>query len=109
MKDNQDGTTNEQWSVTENKDRDFIKVNLDSPELESVEIERARRVKSRNTVKCPIIVKFNKYKDCTSILEKARELLKGDCGFSIQPDYTERVKTARPRTWKNHDTGERER
>ena len=27
------GTTNEQWSVTENKVRDFIKVNLESAEI----------------------------------------------------------------------------
>lgn len=40
-------------------------------------------------------MKFNKFKDCQSIFQKAREVLGRDSRFSVQQDFTERVKLHR--------------
>ena len=54
--------------------REFIKTELNLPELENVDIERAHRMKSRDENTC-IIVKFTKYKDRDQILSRARRTL----------------------------------
>ena len=69
------GSLNEKWDVCEEKVRDFIKTDLNLPEYENVEIERAHRIKSRDKVTCSIIVKFNRYKDREQILRGASETL----------------------------------
>ena len=90
-----EGTLNERWDVCEEKVRDFIKTDLNLPEFENVEIERAHRLKSRDKDKCTIIVKFNRYKDREQILRAATETLDKGSAYSVQQDYTDRVKTAR--------------
>ena len=88
------GQINEPWDETEQKIRDFIKTELDRPDLEHVDIERAHRVKSKDSSKCPIIVKFTKYKDREQILFSARQKLR-DTIYYVQEDFTERVKFCR--------------
>ena len=90
-----EGTLNERWDVCEEKVRNFIKNDLNLPECENVENERAHRLKSRNHDKCTIIVKFNRYKDREQILRAAAETLDKGSACSVQQDYTDRVKTAR--------------
>ena len=50
---------------------------LDIPDLEHVDFERAHRVKSKDSSKCPIVVKFTKYKDREQILISAGQKAKG--------------------------------
>ena len=89
------GMINEQWSVCEDKIRSFIKDELHLPDMESVGIERAHRVKGRESTACPIIVKFSHFKDCSIILQKSKELFAGRSVYSVQPDFTDRVKARR--------------
>lgn len=65
------------------------------PELENAEIERAHRFGNRNSDTCPIIVKFNKYKDKDTILQKAKQNLSRESSFSVREDYTDRVQLHR--------------
>ena len=90
-----EGTINENWTECESKVRNFIKNDLGLPDMESVEIERAHRVKSKAPNACTIIVKFSKFKDRECILNKAKSVLSRDTGMMVQPDYTERVKKHR--------------
>ena len=89
------GRLDEEWDTTEEKVRDFIRNDLNMPEMERVEIERAHRIKSYDQNKCTIIVKFNRYKDREAILKKASEVLGEDSSYSIQQDLTQRVKKHR--------------
>ena len=41
------------------------------------------------------IVKFSHYKDCNVILQKAKDLFSGRSVYSVQPDFTDRVKVHR--------------
>ena len=50
-----DVSLNESWSETERKVRDFIKTDLNMPEMENAEIEQAHRMMSRDPNKCTII------------------------------------------------------
>ena len=61
-------------------------------DYEDVEIERAHRLKSRNRNKCTVIVKFTKFKDREAILGKASNSFDFESPFSVQADYTQRVK-----------------
>ena len=88
-----EGTLNEKWDVCEEKVRNYIKNDLNLPECENVEIERAHRVKSRNHDKCTIIVQFNRYKDRKQILRAATDTLDKGSAYSVQQDNTDRVKT----------------
>lgn len=89
------GKSDENWDVTEEKVRSFIKNDMEMPEYESVEIERAHRLKSRDRNKCTIIVKFTKFKDRQNILRRAGEVFDSKSAFSVQADYTQRVKKHR--------------
>lgn len=42
-----EGSMNEPWKETESKVRNFVKPDLNMPEMENVEIERAHRMRSR--------------------------------------------------------------
>ena len=91
-----DGNKNEQWSVIEAKVRDFIGNELlNMPDKREVEIERAHRLRGsggdrdQNGI---MIVKFSKYKNCASILQKARETLGKESRFSVLPDFTDTVR-----------------
>ena len=55
------GRFDEDWEVTEEKVRSFIKDEMGMPMHEHVEIERAHRLKSADRNKCTIFVKFTKY------------------------------------------------
>ena len=93
-----DGNKNEDWSVSEAKVRDFVGNELNMPDKREVEIERAHRLRGsggdrdQNGI---IIVKFSKYKDCASILQKARDTLGKESRFSVLPDFTDRVRRHR--------------
>jgi len=87
------GKIDEPWHITEGKVREFIKTELNLPELENVDIERAHRMKSRDENTC-IIVKFTKYKDRDQILSRARRNL-GNTRYSVHKDFIERVKVHR--------------
>jgi len=91
-----DGTSNEEWSVTEQKVRTFIENELKMPEMKDVEIERAHRLRYGGTDdKRTIMVKFTKYKDCMSIFQKGNEALGRNSTYAVQQDFTERVKRHR--------------
>lgn len=49
----------------------------------------------KNTDKCSIIAKFNRYKDREQILRGAFENLDKRSAYAVQQYYTDRVKTAR--------------
>ena len=85
------GSLNEDWSVSESKVRDLIKNDLDMPDMEYVDSERAHRVKSHDINKCTILVKFQKYNDCVTIMEKAHSVHTRGSRMSVRPDYTDRV------------------
>lgn len=85
------GCINEKWSDSENTVRNFIKNDLNLPDKENVEIERAHRVKSRDPARCTIVVKLNKFKDRECIIERAKTQLSRDSNISVKPDYTDRV------------------
>ena len=89
------GRVDEDWDVTEEKVRSFIKNEIEMPGHESVEIERAHRLKSSDRNKCTIIVKFTKFKDREAILRKASDIFDHESPFSVQADYTQRVKKHR--------------
>ena len=89
------GRFDEDWEVTEQKVRSFITNDMEMPSHEYVEIERAHRLKSRDRNKCTIIVKFTKFKDRDAILRKASEIFDSESSFSVQADYTQRVKKHR--------------
>ena len=89
------GKINEPWNVTESKVRSFIKNDLNLPNLENVDIERAHRMKSNaSTEKCMIIVKFTKYKDRDEILNRAKRCLY-NTSYSVNEDFTERIRAIR--------------
>ena len=85
------GSINENWSDSEAKVREFIKNDLDLPAMETVQIERAHRIKSKDPKKCTILVKFNSYKDRECILNRSKSVLGKDSDVYVKPDYTERV------------------
>ena len=78
---------NELWKETEAKVRTFIRRDLDRPDLEDVEIERAHRVKSLDPNKCNIVVKFSKYKDRDQILSVGKQSLKKSILFRSRRLY----------------------
>ena len=81
------------WNESEDKIRNFITGDLDIPELKDVEIERAHRLKSGSTAESrTIMVKFSKYRDRDSVLQKSKGVLSKQSPFSVQQDFTERVK-----------------
>ena len=86
------GRLSEDRDTTEEKVRAFIQNDLNMPEMEGVEIERAHRIKSYDQNKCTIIVKFNRYKDREAVLKKASEVLDEDTSYSVRQDLTQRVK-----------------
>jgi hypothetical protein len=64
------GNINEALTTSEEKVRSVLKETLNLYELaDTVEIDRAQRIKSHNPTKCTILVRFNKYKDCVQILQ----------------------------------------
>ena len=89
------GRFDEDWDVTEQKVRSFIKNDMEMPDYEDVEIERAHRLKSKDRNKCTVIVKFTKFKDREAILRKASNTFDFESPFSVQADYTQRVKKHR--------------
>jgi len=85
------GSINENWSDSEANVREFIKNDLNLPAMETVQIERAHRIKSKDPKKCTIFVKFNSYKDREYILDRSKCVLGKDSDVYVKPDYTERV------------------
>ena len=55
------GRFDEDWEVTEEKVRSFIKDEMGMPMHEHVEIKRTHRLKLADRNKCTIFVKFTKY------------------------------------------------
>lgn len=90
-----DGTLNESWSETERKVREFVTDDLNMPEMGDVDIERAHRMQSQNPNKCTIIVKFSRFKDKDSILNRAKQVLNRESTKRVHEDFTDRVKTHR--------------
>ena len=89
------GKFDEEWEVTEQKVRSFVKNDMEMPGYQFVDIERAHRIKSRDRNKCTVIVKFTKFKDRQAILKRASEVFDSDSAFSVNADYTKRVKKHR--------------
>ena len=81
------GRVDEHWDVTEQMVRSFIKNEMAMPGHESVEVERAHRLKSSD--------RFTKFKDREAILRKASDIFDHESPFSVQADYTQRVKKHR--------------
>ena len=89
------GRINEQWSVTEEKLRNFLRTTLNLGEqADLIDIDRAHRVKSNNASSCTIIARFVRFKDCQNILDKANAILRPDRNsqFSVHQDFSDRVK-----------------
>ena len=88
------GTINETWADTETKLRNFLhdKLNLGEQAFQ-FDIDRAHRIKSRDPNMCTVIAKFPRYKDCETILNKAKATPVP--GHTVQHDFTERVKRHR--------------
>ena len=82
---------NDTWEVTEQRVRNFIKDELDMPDREHVEIERAHKLGGKYSDRSSIIVKFGKYKDKDMILNQARQRFERYSPFSVKEDFTERV------------------
>jgi len=90
------GSARESWNESEQKVRAFIKHDLNLPDLEHVEIERAHRSQGGKSSHTPsIIVKFTKFKDKSIVLDKAKQTLKNSPNTSVYEDYTDRVKLHR--------------
>ncbi|KAH3838258.1 hypothetical protein DPMN_111666 [Dreissena polymorpha] len=70
-------------------------------QVDNTDIDRAHRVKSRNKTECTIIAHFTRFKDCEFIFNKAKTTWKSNSPFSVQQDFSDRVKLHR------HKLGER--
>jgi regulator of replication initiation timing len=93
------GSISEHWSETETKLRDFLRTTLNfefCEEADQIDIDRAHRIGSNNSRTCTIIARFVRFKDCQVILNRASNS-KSDLnsGFSVQQDYSDRVKRHR--------------
>lgn len=85
-------TDGESWSDTELKVKDVLKEKLQIQQ--DVEIERAHRVgRSTGRGPRPVVVKFMRHKDKSSILQRAK-MLKGS-NIYINEDFTESVRRKR--------------
>lgn len=91
------GSTSEKWDETERKVRNFMSDTLEVPQGETVNIERAHRLRAgRNRDRPPIIIKFSSFKDKSSILHSARSKLRdSDGSFRVSEDFTPRVRNVR--------------
>ncbi|MEW8547768.1 MAG: hypothetical protein AB2693_30030 [Candidatus Thiodiazotropha sp.] len=91
------GSLSEKWDETEQKVRSFMTDTLELPQADTVNIERAHRLRTRrNRDKPPIIVKFSSFKDKSSILHSARSKLRdSDGSFRVSEDFTPRVRNIR--------------
>ena len=87
-----DGNSNENWSATEEKVRSFLSHELNLPELENVEIERAHRLKTGENNKATIIVKFLRFKDRDTVIRQARRVLGRNSPYHVHEDFTDRVR-----------------
>lgn len=74
--------------------RTFISDNLNCPDLVNVGMERAHRLQSSDPEKATIIVKFSKFKDRETVLNRAKSRLR-HAEFSVQEDFTNWVKLHR--------------
>ena len=93
------GRINEQWSVTEEKLRNFLRTTLNLGEqADHIDINRAHRFKLNNASSCTIIARFVRFKDCQIILDKANSILRSDRSsqFSVYQDFSDRVKVILP-------------
>ena len=89
------GRIDEDWAATEQKVRSFLINDLEMPEMEHVDIERAHRIKSTDQNKSTVIVKFNRFKDREAVLKKAAEILDDEAPYTVRQDFTQRVKKHR--------------
>ena len=90
------GKINEPWSVTEDKLRTFLQDTLNfGQQASEIDIDRAHRIKTRDSNKCTVIARFTRYNDCELILERARSVLTPGSNFSVQQDYSERIRRHR--------------
>ena len=89
------GRIDEDWAATEQKVRSFLINDLEMPEMEHVDLERAHRIKSTDQNKCTVIVKFNRFKDREAVLKKAAEILDDEAPYTVRRDFTQRVKKHR--------------
>ncbi|MES9880608.1 MAG: hypothetical protein ABW185_06975 [Sedimenticola sp.] len=90
------GDANESWDVSERKIRNFITEELQMPEGETFDLERAHRLRlPGNRNDGPIITKFTKYKDRESVMNSARRKLDGRSQYRVAEDFTPRVRQAR--------------
>ena len=64
-------------------------------EADTIEIDRAHRLKSKDENKCTIIARFVRFKDCQFILNTAGEKLKSNSNFAVQQDFSDRVRKHR--------------
>ena len=85
------GHIDEDWAATEQKVRSFLINKLEMQEMESVDIERAHRIKSTDQNKCTVIVKFNRFKDREAVLKKAAEILDSEAPYTVRQDFTQHV------------------
>ena len=90
-----EGQSNESWSDTEERVRIFMKDDLNLPSHNEIEIERAHRFGSRKSKNCPIIVKFNKFKDRENVFARTKSVLDRKSKYFVKEDFTERVQKQR--------------
>ena len=90
------GSNQERWEESERKVREFICKQLEIQEGNDIEIERAHKLNNRGAGGSkPIIVKFTRYKDAQSVLQKCKEKLNRNSGFAVHQDFTEKVRSER--------------
>lgn len=90
-------TQTSSWEKCERKVRRFIEKDLNLSSSSDVEIERAHRVKSNDSQKCRIVVKFLKYTDCVKVRKRVYQVFtpNSNTQYKMQPDSTDRVKRHR--------------
>jgi len=59
-----------------------------------IDIDHARRGKSKNASSCTIIARIVRFKDCQIILDQANSILRSDRNsqFSAKQDFSDRIK-----------------
>ncbi|XP_046542298.1 uncharacterized protein LOC124252685 [Haliotis rubra] len=89
------GSAGETWEQSEEKVREFMSETLHmGNEAETVLIARAHRINPRNS-RSPVIAKFLKTSERSTVFKKAREILGRDGYQRVTEDFTQRVREDR--------------
>ena len=89
------GNLNETATETERKTREFVRTCLNYDQSDHVYFDEVRRLKSSDPNKPTVLATFNRQRECTDIMNLAKEKLRNNPNHYVQNDYSERVRKHR--------------